>query len=243
MASPRLSLAVVVAAAGYGTRLDAGVPKQYVPLLGVPLIRWTLSALSSCPLVDAIVVVVNEADLDYCRSELRLERIDRKILRVVGGGDTRPASVRNGLAALTELGKWGAIGVHDGARPLVACRDIEAAMARLLADETLDGVILGARSADTIKTVDRSGIITATPDRRLLWRAQTPQVFRPRAILEAYAAFDNDELERFTDDAGIVEARGGRVMVVEGSSENFKITDRDDFRLAERILLERQARL
>jgi 2-C-methyl-D-erythritol 4-phosphate cytidylyltransferase len=114
-------LALVVAAAGYGTRLDSGVPKQYVPLLGIPMLQRTLNTLATCPSVDALVVVVNEPDLEYCRSELVQERIE-KVIQVSAGGDERALSVRNGLKALAEAGTWDLVGVHDGARPLVTVR-------------------------------------------------------------------------------------------------------------------------
>src|SRR3990172_6128271 len=128
MGASGLNLALVVAAAGYGTRLNSGLPKQYVPLLGIPMLQRTLALLSSCPQVDAMLVVVNIEDVEYCRSEIVLEQIDEKIIQVVAGGDKRPESVRNGLAALAEMGSWDLVGVHDGARPLVTCAEIARAV-------------------------------------------------------------------------------------------------------------------
>jgi 2-C-methyl-D-erythritol 4-phosphate cytidylyltransferase len=238
MDGPRLSLAVVVAAAGYGARLDSGLPKQYVPLLGIPMLQRTLTVLSACPSVDALAVVVNYQDVEYCQQEIRVERIG-KVVRVTPGGDERPISVRNGLHALAEAGTWDLIGVHDGARPLVTCEEIELAVGALEKDPSLDGVVLAIPSADTMKIVDEAGLIVSTPDRRSLWRAQTPQIFRRQVLIDAYSAPD-EELLGATDDASLVEARGGRVAVVEGSPENFKVTDRVDLRHAEQILAERR---
>ena len=82
--------------------------------------------------------------------------------------------------------------------------------------------------------------MTATPDRRTIWRAQTPQIFRWEALLEAYTETSEDDLVRSTDDASLVEALGGRVVMVKGSAENFKITDRVDLRHAEQIIAERR---
>jgi 2-C-methyl-D-erythritol 4-phosphate cytidylyltransferase len=110
----RLSLALVVAAAGYGTRLDSGLPKQYVPLLGIPMLQRTLSTLATCPAVDALVVVVNNTDVEYCESQIFQELID-KVVKVAPGGDERGVSVRNGLRALAGAGTWDLVGVHDGA--------------------------------------------------------------------------------------------------------------------------------
>lgn len=238
MEHSRPSLAMVAAAAGYGTRLDSGLPKQYVPLLGIPMVERTLSALSCCERVDTLLVVVNSEDVEFCTNEIALERIG-KVSGVVGGGEKRPISVRNGLQALAEIGTWDLVGVHDGARPLVTCQDIERVVNALVADASLDGAILGIPSVDTIKIVGEQGIVQGTPARSQLWRAQTPQIFRWRALMDAYAQPEEILLEA-TDDASLVEGRGGRVAMVEGSPENFKITDRLDLRHAEQILAERR---
>lgn len=235
----RPSLALVVAAAGYGTRLDLGLPKQYLPLLGIPMLQRTLNTLATCPAVDALVVVVNEPDMEYCESELLQERIE-KVVRITAGGDERALSVRNGLDALAEAGTWDLVGVHDGARPLVTCEDITRTVEALAADERLAGAVLGIPTSDTVKLVDEEGVVVATPERRTVWRAQTPQIFRWDALMDAYAKTSADDLLRSTDDASLVEARGGRVIMVKGSPENFKVTDRVDLRHAEQILAERR---
>ncbi|MFH1834385.1 MAG: 2-C-methyl-D-erythritol 4-phosphate cytidylyltransferase [bacterium] len=233
-----LSLALVVAAAGYGERLGSGLPKQYVPLLGIPMLQRTLGTLSSCREVDALAVVVNFQDVEYCESEITSERIG-KVLRVTPGGDERPLSVRNGLLALAEEGTWDLVGVHDGARPLVTCAVIGRALDALAADPSLDGVVSAVPSTDTMKIVDDELLIVSSPDRHHLWRAQTPQIFRWQVLMDAYAQ-PEEALLRATDDASLVEARGGRVAVVAGSPENFKVTDKVDLRHAEQILAERR---
>jgi len=160
-------------------------------------------------------------------------------VRVTAGGDERPLSVRNGLMALVETGTYDLVGVHDGARPLVTCEEINKAVQALEDDPGLDGVVVAVPSIDTIKVVDESGLIMSTPERRYLWRAQTPQIFRRQALLDAYD-IPEDALRGATDDASLVEARGGRLAVVEGSQENFKVTNRVDLRHAEQILAERR---
>ena len=232
------SLALVVASAGYGTRLHSGLPKQYVPLLGIPMLQRTLSALSTCPVVDALAVVVNVEDVEYCNHEIEAEHIER-VAQVTAGGAERALSVRNGLRALAGLGTWDLVGVHDGARPLITCADIAAVVDVLAADPSLDGAVLAIPSIDTVKIVDDHGLIMSTPVRRHLWRAQTPQIFRWSVLMDAYDQPDA-ELLGATDDASLVEARGGRLAVVQGSPENFKITDRVDLRHAEQILAERR---
>jgi 2-C-methyl-D-erythritol 4-phosphate cytidylyltransferase len=238
MGASGLSLALVVAAAGYGTRLDSGLPKQYVPLLGIPMLQRTLSALGACSQVDALAVVVNYQDVEYCEHEIVLEGL-QKVVSVTAGGDERALSVRNGLRALADLGTWDLVGVHDGARPLVTCAEIDRTVVTLAADPTLDGAVLAIPSTDTIKIVDEGRIISETPQRQSLWRAQTPQIFRWKVLVEAYDQPEGVLLDS-TDDASLVEARGGRVAVVEGSPENFKVTDKVDLRHAEHILAERR---
>jgi 2-C-methyl-D-erythritol 4-phosphate cytidylyltransferase len=238
MEGSRLSLALVVAAAGFGVRMDSGLPKQYVPLLGIPMIQRTLTTLSTCDRVDAMVVTVNSEDVEYCQQEIMVEQI-QKVVGVAPGGRERPISVRNGLRTLAEIGTWDLVGVHDGARPLVTCQEIAAAVAALENDPTLDGAVLAVPSTDTMKIVDDAGLVTSTPDRRSLWRAQTPQIFRWQVLVDAYDA-PEETLVNATDDSSLVEARGGRIAVVKGSPENFKVTDKVDLRHAEQILAERR---
>jgi 2-C-methyl-D-erythritol 4-phosphate cytidylyltransferase len=238
MEGRRLSLALVVAAAGHGVRLGSGLPKQYVPLLGIPMLQRTLNTLSTCDRVDALAVAVSFQDVEYCQKEIAAENIE-KVVRVAPGGEKRAISVRNGLRALAEAGTWDLVGVHDAARPLVTCQEIGRAVDALTSDPTLDGVILAIPSTDTIKMVDEAGLITGTPERRSLWRAQTPQIFRWQVLMDAYAG-PEEGLLAATDDASLVTEIGKRVAVVEGSSENFKITDRTDLNHAEQILAERR---
>ncbi|OFV83786.1 MAG: hypothetical protein A2W26_06630, partial [Acidobacteria bacterium RBG_16_64_8] len=203
MDRPRLSLAIVVAAAGQGARFEAPVPKQHLPLLGIPMLQRTLAALSLCECVDALALAVGQDELDYCRQEIESERIG-KVVAVTAGGEERPLSVRNGLRALAQAGTWDLVGVHDGARPLVTCEDVGRAVAVLSGNPELEGVVLGVPSTDTIKVVDAEGVITQTPDRRAVWRAQTPQIFRWRVLLDAYQQTE-EVVRAATDDASLVE--------------------------------------
>jgi 2-C-methyl-D-erythritol 4-phosphate cytidylyltransferase len=232
------SLAIVVAAAGQGARFDSPIPKQHVPLLGIPMVQRTLSALSACDCVDSLALAVGQGDLESCQQEIESERL-AKVVAITTGGPERPFSVRNGLKALAEVGTWDLVGVHDGARPLVTCEDVRRALEALAGDLDLDGVILGVRTRDTIKVVDEAGIISVTPDRRFLWRAQTPQIFRWPVLMDAYEQAE-EILREATDDASLVERMGGRVKVVEGSPENLKVTDRGDWLYAEKLLAERR---
>jgi 2-C-methyl-D-erythritol 4-phosphate cytidylyltransferase len=232
---PRLAL--IVAAGGYGRRLGAGGPKQYVSLLGVPMLEHTVRALASCDEVTVLVVVVNAEDVAFCRDEVVGDRYPA-VVDVVAGGAERALSVRNGLRALAARGGADLVGTHDGARPLVSCAEIRRLRERIEADSEVAGAILALPSTDTLKEVDAAGLITATPARAGLWRALTPQLFRWKPFVAAYEQAD-DVLAEATDDAGLVEAMGGLVGVVEGSPENLKVTTPVDVRLAELLLRER----
>lgn len=219
--------------------MGADGPKQYLPLFGIPMLERTVAALSVCPEVSALVVVVNPEDVAYCRDEILGGRYPR-VAEVVAGGAERAFSVRNGLQALADRGGAELVGTHDGARPLVSCGELGRLCVRLEAQPDWAGAIVALPSADTIKVVDATGVITATPPRSGLWRALTPQVFRWESFVAAYAQSD-EVLSAATDDAALVEAIGGRVGVVEGSTENFKVTTPLDVRLAELLLQERRS--
>lgn len=239
MSLSRATHGVVVAAGGRGTRLGAPGPKQYVPLLGVPMLRRTVSVLDSSPLVDAIVVVVNEEDVEFCRREILADSFP-KVRTVVGGGEERALSVRAGVWVLAEEGLPEVVSVHDGARPLLAHREIEAGLERLSADGRWDGVVIAVPATDTVKLVDAEGAVRETLDRARVWRAQTPQIFRGPVILSAYSQ-EEEVLLAATDDAALVERAGGCVGVVEGARENFKVTTPEDVHWAEHILRERES--
>lgn len=237
MDGPGLSLALVVAAAGRGERFESAVPKQHVPLLGMSLLQRTVTALSACEQVDALLLVVDRDEVDRCRAEFAGARMD-KVLAVVAGGAERSLSVRNGLRELARLGLWDLVGVHDGARPLVTCAEVDRAVQLLAAEPDVVGAVSAFPCVDTIKVVDDEGRVTGTPDRRSLWQAQTPQIFRWSALMQAYEQ-PEEVLLSATDDSALVEMAGGCVKLVEGSRENLKITDRADLRHAERIITER----
>lgn len=217
----------VVAAAGSSTRM--GVPKQFLPLGGIPVIARTLLALDAAQLVDEIVLVAREEDMlqlyDICKTfEIA------KASSILKGGATRQQSVARGIAAAKKGTAFFA--VHDGARPLVrpetVDRVIEAAFA-------CGAATAAVRVKDTVKISDEKGFITATPDRRFLWNVQTPQVFERRLYLTALARAQA-EGEDYTDDCQLVEHTGHPVRLVEADYGNIKITTPEDVAFAEGLL-------
>jgi 2-C-methyl-D-erythritol 4-phosphate cytidylyltransferase len=201
-----MSVVGIVPAAGAGERLGADVPKAFAVLGGRPMVEWSLDVLRQ--VCDRVVVAVPPD---------RVEPPD-----FVAGGATRSESVRNALAAAPEAS---VAVVHDAARPLVTVELVRRCLDAL--EEGYDGVIAAIPVTDTVKEVEHGNIVR-TPDRGRLWAAQTPQVFRAEALRSATG--------EATDDASLVEAMGGKVRVIEGMRENFKVTTPLDARVAEMLL-------
>jgi 2-C-methyl-D-erythritol 4-phosphate cytidylyltransferase len=222
-----MAVALIVAA-GSGERLGAGGPKALVEIAGRAMLGWSLEALSQTASIEQIVVAMPPgAILNDGGAPLRFD--------VVAGGSSRSESVRLALAA----GPGDPVLVHDAARPLVTSALAEAVIAALLADPKADAAIAAAPVTDTIKRAGRDGgAVRETLERGELWSVQTPQVFR-RTALEQALSVDQQMLARATDDAWLIEQRGGRVIVVPSPAENIKVTTPVDLRLAAMLLEER----
>jgi 2-C-methyl-D-erythritol 4-phosphate cytidylyltransferase len=234
MAAPRRF--ALIAAAGTGMRFGGGVPKQYVPLAGLPLLRRSIDALNDAVVLESVFVVLAPDDKLY---DERVGKV-RGVEALYCGGSTRAESVKNGLAAMgrrAEAEDW--VLVHDAVRP---CVDV-ATLNRLLhelEDEPVGG-LLAVPLADALKRAETGAGLRAmsTEARDGLWCAQTPQMFR-FAILQH--AFRNADLAKITDEAQAVEALGVRPRLVQGSPLNIKVTYPEDVALAEAILEQRRTR-
>ena len=211
----------MLAAGGRGTRADSATPKQFTPLGGRALILWSLDVLLE--VCDPVVVVVPGSHVEFARRAIGEDRV----VKLVEGGDTRQESVRIGLAAV----EADVVVVHDAARPFVTPSLVQAGLARVPASDAAVPVV---EIADTIKRVNRQTIVE-TIDRADLFAAQTPQVFSGDMLRTAHEAARSEGLVA-TDDAQLVERYGGRVVTVEGSPTNIKITHPEDFTLAEALL-------
>ena len=217
----------VVPAAGSGSRMGSATPKQYLPLLGRPVLRHTLDRLLSVPSLAAVWVVLSPDDADWTRYDWP-EDARLRVLRV--GGASRAASVANALTAIsgeTSAETW--VLVHDAARACVDPADVENLISTLANDPV--GGILAAPLADTLKRADGETRVAQTIPREGLWLAQTPQMFRLGLLQRALAAAPN-----VTDEAGAIEALGLAPRLVPGKSSNFKLTYPEDLALAARIL-------
>ena len=216
-------------AAGQGTRLGAGVPKQYLPLGGVPMLLRAVRPFTTHPEVAHTVVVLPAADA--ASPPPWLAAVLGGTLTVTAGGAERSDSVAAGLAALPAA--CTVVLVHDAARPFV-----EHALITTVAGVARrgEGAVPAIPVGDTLKEVapDSGGRIVRTVPRAGLYRAQTPQGFPRRVLEQAHAQATHGGPA--TDDAQLVEQAGVPVRVVAGSARNFKITTEDDLLIAERLL-------
>jgi 2-C-methyl-D-erythritol 4-phosphate cytidylyltransferase/2-C-methyl-D-erythritol 2,4-cyclodiphosphate synthase len=220
----------VIVAAGRGARFGGDVPKQYRDLGGRPVLRRTVRAFLDHPQITGVRVVINP---DY--RELYGDAVaGLPLAPPVPGGLERQDSVRLGLEALAADGPPDCVLIHDAARPLIDADTISRVIAAL---DGCDGAIAALPVTDTLKRgVD--GLTAGTVDRSGLWRAQTPQGFRFRPILDAHLVAAGLAL---TDDAAVAEQGGLDVALVQGSEDNFKVTTEDDLARAERLLAGRPA--
>jgi 2-C-methyl-D-erythritol 4-phosphate cytidylyltransferase len=207
------------------------------------MIEWSLAAFRACDSVRAIVVAAPPDQVD----DLAAAEPGAAELTFVAGGAVRAQSVANALAAVeTEL-----VAIHDAARPLLTPDLVEALVATLAADPDAAAVIPAAPVSDTVKLAARPNPafvaqerakgqleVERTLDRSLLWGAQTPQVFRTEALLAALAV-DAATRDAATDEAMLVEAAGGKVLIEPAPAENFKVTTPHDLRIAELLLGDR----
>ncbi len=227
--------AALVPAAGRGERLGPGEPKALREISGVPMLVYAVSALASARSIDLVVVAAPPRDVDSVAAMLSQQSFSDKVT-VVAGGDTRQESVARALIALPL--DVDVVLVHDAARPLAPVELVSAVVASVRAGNP--AVVPGLAVTDTIKEVNNQGDVVATIDRNSLRAIQTPQGFNRELLQRAHAQLDESQ-GIFTDDAGLIEAMGVRVKVIEGHVEAMKITRPFDLAIAETIIAKRRA--
>jgi 2-C-methyl-D-erythritol 4-phosphate cytidylyltransferase/2-C-methyl-D-erythritol 2,4-cyclodiphosphate synthase len=229
-----MSVSAVIVAAGRGSRIGDGPPKQYRLLAGKTVLARSIDALCCEPAVESCVVVIHPDDGNlYGQSEAEVRPEHRsRLLPPVSGGETRQESVRRGLEALKSRAP-AIVLVHDAARPFATPSMIEAAIA---AARRRGAAVPGVVPTDTIKIVDDAGVVVDTPERANLRAIQTPQAFRFADLLHAHEKAAAAGLTSFSDDGAIAEWAGLSVTVVQGDAANLKLTHPRDFETAERYL-------
>jgi len=219
-------LSAIILAAGRGKRLGAKLSKPLVKINNKPLINYSLCAFCRHPEIDEIIVVSSAQNKKQIVKAVKNCSF-KKIKSFIVGGKRRQDSVYNGLKKVSLKSDW--VLIHDSARPFIDNKSIS----KVIQEAKKTGAaILGLPVKATIKSVCGAGWVNKTVDRNNLWEIQTPQVFKKGLILRAYEKYSK---ENVTDDASLVEKLGARVKIVEGRSENIKITTRVDLRFAQLI--------
>jgi 2-C-methyl-D-erythritol 4-phosphate cytidylyltransferase len=221
-----LTTTAVLLAAGAGRRLGWAIPKAFVPLGGRPMVEYSLIAMATSGAIDEVVLVVPPGEQRRVKA-LLVARMDEFLVEaVVSGGDTRQASVRCGLQAMSA--RTDRVICHDAARPF-ASAGLFAFVAAGLAG--FEGAIPVVPTPDTVKRIQGGRVVETLP-RDELGLTQTPQAFLAAALRTAHERAVAEGREA-TDDAMLLEAAGFRVAAVEGEASNFKITTPEDLARAE----------
>nr|WP_024621634.1 2-C-methyl-D-erythritol 4-phosphate cytidylyltransferase [Clostridioides mangenotii] len=219
---------VVVVAAGNGKRMNIGINKQFIKLGEKEVIAHTIQVFYINKDIDEIVVCIKPEEEEYFLDNI-INKYNFKGVKIAYGGKERQDSIYNGLKKLDE--KCDIVLIHDGARPFVDDKIIAESIEEA---KIKKAVVVGVPVSDTIKIV-KNGEIESTPDRSLLWAAQTPQVFEYDTIKKAYEdAYESGFYG--TDDSMLVERIGQKVSMVMGSQKNIKITNPEDLKTANQII-------
>lgn len=224
-----MKLSVIIPAAGSSSRMKASQSKQLMKLCGVEVLAHTALAFERCDIVSEIIIVCRDEERSEFERLMKQYEIS-KFKCFAPGGRSRQESVFSAVPLVSQQCDY--IAVHDGARPLVS----ESIIRRTAeAAEKYGAAAPGVPVKDTIKVINDSGIITATPNRESLVAIQTPQIFEKQMYLLAMKKAQQSGRE-YTDDCALVEQSGGEVFVSEGSYDNIKITTAQDIPLAERLM-------
>ncbi|MGH9356336.1 MAG: 2-C-methyl-D-erythritol 4-phosphate cytidylyltransferase [Terriglobia bacterium] len=219
-----MSVLGIIPAAGFGTRMGGGTPKQFLSLEGAPIFIYTLRKFDAVRAIDELVLAVRDEETARARQALAGERFSRRVC-LAGGGSTRQETVARALASATRPPEI--VVVHDAVRPFVTAEMIERAIEAARQD---GAAIFGIPSVDTLKQVEQDAVLGTVPRERIAL-AQTPQAFRYDLLREA---FDRALADGFqgTDESSLVERLGARVTMLRGSDRNIKITKPSDLPIA-----------
>jgi 2-C-methyl-D-erythritol 4-phosphate cytidylyltransferase len=224
-------IGILIPAAGKGSRMGKKMNKQFLDLLGKPVIYHTIKSFLDWQRDFELNIVLAAAEIDYFKQKiLPLFSDYQQQFNIVAGGKSRKESVNNGLQNFSDKVKY--VIIHDGARPMIKKELIEKSFQAV---KKYDAVSCGVRVKDTIKVVENS-FSKKTLARDSLRAIQTPQAFKLDLIKKAHHNYRKDKA---LDDATLVEELGEKVYIVEGDYSNFKITTPEDLKPAEIILKER----
>lgn len=221
----------IVLAAGQGKRMHSKIQKQFLEIGGKPILYYSMECFQKSPLIQDIILVTGEDMISYCQSEIVEKYGFTKVCKVTAGGKERYDSVYAGLLCCQDTDY---VYIHDGARPFVTEEMIQRGYEAV---KRTNACVMGMPSKDTVKLADPSGYIKETPDRKIVWNIQTPQIFSYDLIRGAYESIRKKDMSNVTDDAMVVEQETGtKILLVEGSYQNIKITTPEDLDIAEAFL-------
>ena len=221
----------IVLAAGQGKRMHSKIQKQFLEIGGKPVLYFSLHCFQESPLIQDIILVTGEEMISYCEQEIVKKYGFSKVRKVTAGGKERYDSVYAGLLCCQDTDY---VYIHDGARPFIT---EEMVLRGYEAVKRTNACVMGMPSKDTVKLADSSGYIKETPDRKIVWNIQTPQIFSYDLIRGAYGSIRKKDMTGVTDDAMVVQQETGtKILLVEGSYQNIKITTPEDLAIAEAFL-------
>ncbi|MBC7516266.1 MAG: 2-C-methyl-D-erythritol 4-phosphate cytidylyltransferase [Alkalinema sp. FL-bin-369] len=223
---------LLIPAAGSGRRMGSDRNKLLLPLLGRPILAWTLQAAEDAASIDWIGIIGQPIDFPDFNAILTSLNLTKPVV-LIQGGSTRQASVYQGLQALPESAEQ--VLIHDGARCLATPELFNRCSEAL---QTCEGLIAAVTVKDTIKVVDTDLRVTGTPDRAYLWAAQTPQGFQVDLLKACHEKGLQYQWE-VTDDAALFEKCGLHVKIVPGEETNHKVTTPVDLAIAQFVLSDR----
>ena len=221
----------IVLAAGQGKRMHSKIQKQFLEIGGKPVLYYSLHCFQESPLIRDIILVTGEEMISYCEQEIVKKYGFSKVRKVTAGGKERYDSVYAGLLCCQDTDY---VYIHDGARPFITEEMVQRGYEAV---KRTNACVMGMPSKDTVKLADSSGYVKETPDRKIVWNIQTPQIFSYDLIRGAYESIRKKDMTGVTDDAMVVEQETGtKILLVEGSYQNIKITTPEDLAIAEAFL-------
>ena len=217
--------AAIILAGGTGERFGTEGGKQLIEIAGKPILTWSTEAFDAVGDIGLIVVVCPEDRHDeYLKRAIDPFPFVTPVVMAPSGPSSQESAF-SGLEYVPE--NYSYVVLHDGARPLISPDLITHTINTVKGNIDCDGAVVAHPAVDTLKVVE-NGVIMGTPDRRVFWNAQTPQVFRTGIYRRAHAAALSDGFMG-TDDSSLIERLGGRVLVVEGKRDNIKLTVPEDY--------------
>ena len=221
-------VSVIVAAAGMSNRMGSKINKQFIAIDNKPILVHTLETFENCDYIDEIILVSKEDEVEYCKKEVVAKYRFKKVKNIIRGGKERQDSIYNGILALNENSNI--VLTHDGARPFVKEEHIINGIEGVI---EYGACVTGVPVKDTMKVVvEGTDRVHHTPNRSLMWAAQTPQCFWTDLLRQGYE-YAIDEGIVGTDDSSLVEKMGHPVTMIMGSYDNIKITTPEDLIIAD----------